>query len=93
MVGEEYDEGVKWGGVWSGVERSVDVTCFEAQLKLMVITMLLAQLPRPARFRPHEAALNNANQSRSSETALSFITEARKERHCRTGGQTDRKQK
>lgn len=36
--------------------------------------MLLAQLPRPARFRPHEqAALNNANQSRSAETALSFI--------------------
>lgn len=52
----------------------MDVTCFEAQLKLTVITMLLAQLPRPARFRPHEhTALNNANQSRSAETALSFI--------------------
>lgn len=42
--------------------------------------MLLAQLPRPARFRPHEAALNNANQSRSAETALSFITEASRDR-------------
>lgn len=42
--------------------------------------MLLAQLPRPARFRPYVAALNNANQSRSAKTALSFITEARRGR-------------
>lgn len=68
----------------------MDVTCFEAQLKLGVIMMLLAQLPRPARFRPHEAALNNANQSGSAKTALSFITEASRERHVLELGDRER---